>query len=402
MITTAQARIGANFMYADDVGGEITIRMNNAPFNEAFNNILANKGLAATQDGSIVRITTLQALKSERSQASLTTQVFQLNYLKPADAKAMLDNVIRAEGRTGIVNTDSNSNLILVTDTPAGIYSISRLIPQIDKKSRQILIEAKLVEVNHSKDTSLGINWSAYGGNYGKIDGRSGYNWFGIPNPAATSIVGKTLPTVSTAGGTGVNFPTSVSEVPLIGGFRFGRVASNYFLDATLSASEQKGNLKILSDPKIATINNKEAKINITTSIPYITEEAAGSVTGVKAEKVVYVTTGIELTVTPTLNEGNRITLKVKPSVSQKAVNVPMTKGGAPGIDTRSAETTIITKDGETIVIGGLIYEASSDMTYKVPLLGDIPVLGWLFKKKTTSTSKMELLIFVTPKIIES
>jgi type IV pilus assembly protein PilQ len=194
-----------------------------------------------------------------------------------------------------------------------------------------------------------------------------------------------------------VNLPANI----VYGAFRLGKVASNYMFDAVITAAAKKGKAKVLSDPKIATLNNKEANINITTQIPYTTTEITAATPPISTTKVTYLTTGIILKVTPTINSDGRISMKISPSVSQPNATIVPVAGGAPGIDTRSADTNVIVRNGETIVIGGLIHDTQSEAVFKVPILGDIPLLGYLFKKKSVSRSRMELLIFVTPRVLE-
>ena len=408
------AKIGVNMVYADDVGGELTLRLNKVPFSEAFTTVLAVKGLAAQQMGSsILRVTSAASLNTDLSNAPQITRVYPLKYLKLDDAKTMVENVIKAEGRRGNVNVYPDAQALVVTDIPSGHESVSTLVSQLDTKPIQVMIEAKIVEVNLNNSFNLGINWSAYGGG----NSGNGYNFFGsgstanqavgvgvTPNGVVTPYDGSQttylpMPNASGSGGTGVNFPSAAGEVTF-GSFRFGRVTNSLFLDATISAAEQKGKAKVLSDPKVATVNNKEAKINITTQIPYITTETTNSNPPLSRSIVTYLTTGIQLTVTPRVNDDGTITMAINPSVSQKSATITPVAGGAPGVDTRDAKTVVMTRDGDTVAIGGLIYDSMSDVIYKVPLLGDVPILGWLFKKKSNSRQRIELLIFVTPKII--
>lgn len=407
-------KMGVNMVYADDVGGELTLRLKKVPFAEAFNTVLAVKGLAAQQMGAnILRITSAATLNNDLSSAPQITRVYQLKYLKLDEAKTMVENVIRAEGRRGNVNVYPDAQTLVVTDIPSGQDSVAALLAQLDKKPIQVLIEAKIVEVNLSNSFNLGIQWSAYGGGASG----NGYNFFGSGSTSNQSTtIGATptgvvvpydgsqttylpMPNGVKSGGTGVSFPSAAGELTF-GAFRFGRVTGSMFLDATLSAAEQKGKAKVLSDPKVATVNNKEANINITTQIPYITTETTNSNPPISKTVVTYITTGIQLTVTPRVNDDGTITMLINPSVSQVSATVAPAEGGAPGVDTRNAKTMVMTRDGDTVAIGGLIYDSMSDILYKVPLLGDIPLLGWFFKKKSNSRQRIELLIFVTPKII--
>jgi type IV pilus assembly protein PilQ len=415
------ARMGVNVVYSRDVSGPVTIRLKNVPFNEAFKTVLRVKGLTAQQIGSkILRIATAKTVEKERETAPLTTKFLPLKYQNAQELKKVIEGIIKAEGRKGKVSVDIQSNALIVTDTSSGIEGIARILAQVDRKPMQVLIETKLVEVNINNAFDLGVEWSSYGGHTSEIGGQRGFNFFGSANTASQAApVGFTTNGVKTpytsstsiftplsnivgSGGTGVSFPT-ISDAVNVGAFRFGRITDSYLLDITLSAAQKDGKVKILSEPKVTTLNNREAKIDITTQIPYTTSTSTNTNPVVTTTEVVYLDTGIMLEVTPQVNADNRITMKVKPTVSQQASSSVITPaaGGAPGVDTRSAETTVMTRNGETIVIGGLIYDVNSDLIYKVPLLGDIPLLGWLFKKKHNSVQRIELLIFVTPKIVE-
>ncbi|MFA6584640.1 MAG: type IV pilus secretin PilQ, partial [Elusimicrobiaceae bacterium] len=405
-------KIGVNMIFADDVAGDVTMRLNNVPFDEAFNTILSVNGLVAQQMGSnIIRVATAQAVKSETASAQLVTRAFRLKYLKAEEAKTLIIEIVNAEGRKGKVSVNADYNMVLVTDIPSGLDSIERLLSQIDKKPVQILIETKIVEVNLTDNFQFGVEWNAYGADNSTIGGSNGLNFFGSGNVANQALTGVQVNGVKSPykngddnftplnnttdnGGTGVNWPSVANEIASGGSFRFGRIASNLFLDVTINAAALKGKAKVLSDPKVATLNNKTANINITTQIPYTTTETTNSNPPISNTVVHYIDTGITLEVTPIVNEDNRIMMKVKPKVSQKSATITPTSGGAPGVDTRGVETNIMTRDGETIVIGGLIYDENSDSLYKVPILGDIPILGWLFKKKVEARQRIELLIF--------
>ncbi|MFH1619151.1 MAG: secretin N-terminal domain-containing protein [bacterium] len=364
------AKIGINIIYTD-VTGTISLRLNKVPFDEAFKTILNIKGLSTEQVGNnILRVAPPQILIAERSQALQVTQIFPLNYVKAEEIKAQIDSVTAAEGRKAFCTVDTSNNALLITETPSGLESVARLIKHLDQKPKQVLIEAKLVEVSLTKALDIGIDWSASGS-------ASGVNTFSgdTSNLKATNIYGT---------------------------FRFGRIGKNYNISKfDFTIAEKNGRAKVLSDPKVATLNNKEANINITTQIPYLTTETSASTPPTITQKVVYVTVGIMLKVTPTVNADGRVSLKINPTVSQPSVKYEAVAGGAPGIDTRSADTTVMIRDGETIVIGGLIYDTVTENTYKIPILGDIPLLGWFFKKKAITRDRSELLIFVTPRILE-
>jgi len=412
--------MGVNMVYADDVGGDITIKLQNVPFNEAFNAILSIKGLGAQQlGGNILRIASSQTIANERSRSPLITRVFPVNFIKVDNAKSMVAGMIAAEKRSGSVYADPSNNLLIVTDVPSAMQDIEKFINQIDRKPKQILIEAKLVEVNLNSGFTLGISWGAYGGSKSTIGGQNGLNYFGSGSTSnqaynnsgittsgivtpydGSQTIYSPIPNNGSSNGTGVSFPSIANEVTGAA-FRFGRITDSYSLDVKISAAQQNGKVKVLSDPKVATLNNVPAKINIQTSIPWTTTDITQGAAAVQSQKVSYTNTGISLDVTPTVNADGKVTMVLNPKVSQVASTIATAAGGAPGVDSREANTTVLVSDGETVVIGGMIYDNSSDTVYKVPLLGDIPLLGWFFKKKATTRQRLELLIFVTPKIID-
>ncbi len=414
VIDMLAAKAGVNVIYNDDVSGPVTISLNKVPFDEAFRTLLNMKGLAAQQAGdNILRIGSPSGFIAEQKKALPQTRVFFLGYARAADVKVQVDSVAAAEGRKATCTADEGNNALVVTDSPMGLDVTARLIYSLDRIPKQVLIEAKLVEVSLDDSFDYGVQWSGYGMDksgayFGAGDASSPIGptaALGTPSSILTNyknVIAGTAqpagPTANSQSGTGVNLPANV----VYGAFRLGKVASNYMFDTIITAAAKKGKAKVLSDPKVATLNNKEASINITTQIPYTTSDTTVAVPPVTTTRVVYLTTGIVLKVTPTINPDGRISMKINPSISQVSLTVAAVTGGAPGIDTRSADTSVIVRNGETIVIGGLISDTQSEAVYKVPLLGDIPLLGWLFKKKSMSRNRMELLIFVTPRILEN
>lgn len=415
IIKLLAAKSGLNIIYGPDVDGTLTLHLSNVPFDEAFRTVLAMSGLTTTQIGDhVLRVLTPAALAKAQTSTGLVTRVFPLNYAKAANLVTELSAVRTAQGLTGTAQADATTNSVIITESPEGLTATERLIKAIDVKPQQVLIEAKLVEVGLNNSLNYGIQWDYTGTGGSNIGGQSGQNYVGttagplagttlLTNPLTTSA--NTIPSVSNGGqgvgatgrGTGVNLPAST----IFGALTLGRVTNNYILNATLSAAASEGKVKVLSDPKIATLNNQAANINVTTQSPYVTSNVAS--TGVQTQTVNYVTTGIQLSVTPTINADGRITLQISPNVSQpSATAATNAQTGAIGIDTRQATTTVLVNDGDTIVIGGLISDSVSDTISKIPVLGDIPLLGWLFKSKSVSRTRAELLIFVTPKIMNA
>lgn len=405
-----------NMVYGTDVSGSLTLRLEDVPFNEAFMTILAMKGLVASQVGrNILRVMTPATLAKERLSAIQQTRVIRLNYVKASEVKKALDAVRTAEKRIGIINIDENTNSLIITDSLDGIASAERLLAELDIRPKQVMIEVKLVEVSLSKDFSFGIEWDYFNIESTKHFGQQGVDVIGsplttpviVPFTDVVPLLGRPLDqgavTVTGSGtgaggrGTGVFLPAS----NVFGAFTYGRVTNNYLLNATLTAAASRGKAKVLSDPKISAMSGETATINITTSVPFVTSETVQGATPTTTEIVSYTITGIQLTVKPTINLDGSITLEVEPNVSQPStVSASAGSTGAIATDSRTAKTKVLVNDGDTIVIGGLITDTESSSIAKIPLLGDIPILGWLFKKKTMSRNRTELLIFVTSKIV--
>lgn len=406
------ARASINVVFSNDVTGSISLSLKSIPFNDVFKTVLDIKGLVAQQiTDNVLKISTAQSLLDEQKNSYLQTKVIFLNYVKASDLKAQIESVAQAEGRIlSKCNVDDTNNALIITDTPMGLETTEMLVKKLDRIPKQVLIEAKLVEVNLNSGLDTGIQWSVsgnkngyyVGANSAQSDGGIGStgqwgNQKSITPGYSGSYTGVGANLTAQTGGTGVELPAST----IYGAFRFGRITSNSMFDAIISAAEQKGNAKVLSNPKIATLNNKKATILITDQTPYDQQTIVYNTGGLPSISHNYsnVDTGITLEVTPTITSDGQITMHVVPEVKQLS---GQPNGIAPPpTATRKSDTNVIVQDGETIVIGGLIHDYEQDYEYKVPLLGDIPLLGYLFKKTSKERQRMELLIFVTPKIIE-
>ncbi|MCX5784326.1 MAG: AMIN domain-containing protein [Elusimicrobia bacterium] len=362
------AKAGVNVIYSDDVSGSITINLNRVPFDEAFKTILDGKGLTAQQVGdNILRIATPQTFMAEQKKAMLQTRIFFLNYSKAAEVKVQVEAVTAAENRTAHCVVDLANNALIITDTPMGLEGTARLLKNLDRVPKQVMIEVKLVEVTLDNSFELGVDWNFAN----KTNGTSGEVYMAGPTPGAGTMAGS---------------------------FTLGKVLANSSFNAVISAAVKKNKAKILSDPKVATLNNKEASIDITDQTSY-DQQTVTNVSGVNTITHAFsnVVTGITLKVTPTINSDGRITMHIVPSVSQPSAGLP---GAPPNVATRGTDTNVVVRDGETIVIGGLIHDNQADVVYKIPILGDIPLLGYVFRKKSVTRTRVELLIFVTPTVI--
>ncbi|MGC9070224.1 MAG: secretin N-terminal domain-containing protein [Elusimicrobiales bacterium] len=386
-------RAGINVIFDSDVGGDITVSLRGVAFNEAFKTVLNMKGLVAQQIGdNVIRITTAKKIRDEQSSTLLQTKIFFLNYVKASDLKTQIESISQAEGRTtSKCNVDETNNALIVTDTPYGLDVVEKLVKDLDRMPKQVLIEAKLVEVSLDSGLYTGVQWG--------VERRNETTQIGMGNTenVVKDLQGNplyALPFYGLGSGTGV----SLTPEQIYGSFRFLKVTSKTLLDATISAAVKKGKANVLSNPKIATLNNTQATINITNQIPYVTTEITNTSGGsVSSTKVTYITAGIVLKVLPTITADGKIVMKISPKVSKPSQTAQFQP---PSIDERTADTTVVVEDGDTIAIGGLIHDSESEYVYKVPLFGDIPIIGYLFKKKTKERNRMELIIFVTPKII--
>lgn len=385
-----------NIVYTPTISGTFSIQLEQVPFDEAFNTVLTMNGLVAQQMGeNILRVMTPTELTLTRSQAVTSYKTFTINYANASELIPHLETI----SPQGKISVDKKTNSIVIKDTKEGLDNAERLIASLDKKPQQVMIQAKIVEITLSNSLDLGVQWE-YGNKKYAADNAS-VDFSGIRDDDSTiPLVKKGEAGVplgaaivsarpASARGTGVTLPGNNTSA----GITFGFANNTDYLAATLYALAQKGDAKILSEPKVVTISNQQAKIQVGTDIPFsITTISNGVVT----QSFQMVSAGILLTVTPTINADDNIRIKIKPEVS---IPGNVTAAG-PEIRTRNAETEVIVKSGETLVIGGLIDEQDRKSISKVPLLGDIPVLGAFFRSTSTGKNRTELLIFVTPNIV--
>ena len=359
-------KAGINIIYGDEVEGKVTIDLKNVPFDTALKAILDLRGYVAHKvDKNIIRVTTPDILAGERAKAITYTRVFTLKYALASDVKAQLDTIRNIEGRKGVISIDEKSNSLIITDTIEGLSSAEALIREIDRKPLQVSIDAKLVEITLGAGTDLGIEW--------------GFKETREEGERKQTVEAK----IAAAGAS-------------IGSISFGLVTNTMELLSKLYAYARDNKANILSNPKIVTLNNKPATIFVGQSVPY--KKVISQGVGVPPlETTEWQSVGIKLNVLPVINVEKKINLKVEPEVSLVTEYRPE----GPVIGTRRANTTVLISDGQTLVIGGLISETDMKTISKVPLLGDIPVLGEFFKRNYGDKQRSELLVFVTPHVIE-
>lgn len=308
--------------------------------------------------------------------AKTETKVYDLNYAVAEKVKEKLGNTI---SKAGTIDIDERTNKVIVTDTSRKIKEADKLVEELDEKTKQVLIETKIIQIDLDDDYKLGVNWDKF---FDELTLGSSFQ----------AITGAISPTSS--GTTG-------------GVFKLGNLEKDTY-QATVKALETLGRTNTLSSPRVVTTNNEEAKILVGTNQPYATSTTTTPATGsaITSYQITYLDLGVKLHVTPTINEDGFITMKIKPEVSSSTSDYSYGSPATfvPIVKTSQVETTVMVKDGTTIVLAGLMESRDEEDVNKVPILGDIPILGGLFRSRTkgsTSLSeKTELVIFITPRII--
>ncbi len=391
---------GVNIVTGQDVQGLVTIRLTDVPWEKALDVILRTYGFAYEREGNIIRVTTVENLEKEE----LSTEVFVLNYAKASEVIESVRDILSERGR---VRHDERTNVLIVTDIPTNIYKIGQVIQRLDKRTPQVLIDAKVVETTLDNDEKLGIDWSI------QVAARGAARPHTFPFPQDT--IGRTFgpqgqtqaqtSVTTTQGGsqtaTQTDFPTRFG-FPFIQpeAFTFGTLGFDQF-STILEVLKSRRDTKVLSNPRITTLNNQTASILVgeVLAIPiFERNENTGSIeiTGYDEKDL-----GIKLSVTPHVNNEGMILVEMKPEITSLLGFDELTpEVKAPRFASREAETQVLVKDGDTIAIGGLVSENEVDSVRKVPLFGDIPGLGYFFSQKTRTKDKTDLLFFVTVHIV--
>ena len=377
---------GKNFAIDKDVTGKVTMTLDKpVPWDQILDLVLRMNQLGMSVEGDIIRIATLDTLKKEddlrkAQMEALKKAQEQAKELEPLETKYIPVSYSNAKKeilphiakilspKRGNATVDEKNNQIIITDTAAKIKQAEEIVRRIDRVTSQVLIEARVVEVSENWSKTLGIVWnSTYGPD----------TLFGTGIASTTNLA--------------MNYPSSGATGSL--GFSFSRISSGvpFVLNAQIEAMESQGQGRILSSPKILTLDNKTARIKQGLEYPYLERDSSGGAS-VKFKKI-----DLLLKVTPHVTPDNRISLSIYITKN----DVASVTNGVPSVATNEAETELLVNDGDTIVIGGIIKATSNESTSGFPLLSKIPVLGWLFKNNTKGHQKNELLIFMTPRIVQ-
>ncbi|OHC43444.1 MAG: fimbrial protein [Rhodanobacter sp. RIFOXYA1_FULL_67_6] len=406
---------GLNLVASDSVGGSVTLRLVNVPWDQALDVILRAKSLDKRRNGNVVWVApqaelakyeqdVADAKLKAQDTAELVTDYVPISYGKASDiAKLLTTGSKQGGGGTGGGNTqrgflsprgsvsyDERTNTLLLNDTPEKIRQLRDLIAVLDKPVQQVLIESRIVVASDDFTRELGAKF----GVNGRVNNTEFQN-AATATPALTAGIGGGN---VTSGGLNVNLPAS----PAAGTFGLAILGANYAIDLELSAAQTEGRGEVISSPRVITANQQEAVIRQGQEIGYVTfQNSAGSGAGSGTATVQFKDAVLELKVTPTITADNRVYLmiNVKKDALAGYVDAPGS-GKIPTIDTREINTSVLVDNGQTVVLGGIYEINKSNTMTKVPGLGDIPGIGMLFRKTSRTTTKAELLIFVTPRIL--
>ncbi|EKM96136.1 type 4 fimbrial biogenesis protein PilQ [Stutzerimonas degradans] len=408
-----------NLVASDTVQGNITLRLQNVPWDQALDLVLKTKGLDKRQVGNVLLVAPAdeiaarerQELESQRQIADLAPlrrEVVQVNYAKAADIARLFQSVTDKDGASedrGSIAVDDRTNNIIAYQTQERLDELRRIVAQLDIPVRQVMIEARIVEANVDYDKSLGVRWggnlwagdkwNAWGKN-GQLDvaddpdasGKPGDDGY-VPSRQVGRFPG--IPEVP------MNSPfVDMGAIGATSGIGLGFITDNAILDLQLSAMEKTGNGEVVSQPKVVTADKETAKILKGSEVPY--QEASSS----GATSTSFKEAALSLEVTPQITPDNRIIMEVKVTKDEPDFSQAASTGGIPAIRKNEVNAKVLVSDGETIVIGGVFSNTQSKSVDKVPFLGDLPFIGRVFRRDLVQDRKSELLVFITPRIMNN
>ena len=372
---------GVNIVAGPEVTGLVTIQLKDVPWQRALDVVLSTYGYASERKGDIISVTTVENLKKRREDAlvlaeqeSLVTETFTLNFGK---ASEIIGSIEKMKTPRGSINFDQRTNTLIVTDIQGNLDLMEDVVRALDAVTPQVVIEVKVVETTLTNTENLGIDWTVKGTAQGaksptvfpfKAGASSEFLSGAFPSPAATDFAYGTLNTST--------------------------------LSAVLEMLKSRSNTNILSNPKIVTLDNQMARIVVGSQYPiptytYNEQQAKLQVSGWQYKDI-----GIIFEVTPHVNNAGFVTIDLQPKITAILDFVTVENTQLPRLSTEEATTKVMIKDGDTLVIAGLIKDQVTETKKRVPILGDIPFLGEVFRKSESTKTKTELMIFLTPHII--
>lgn len=394
---------GMNIVVSDSVGGSITLILKDVPWDQALDIILQQKGLDMRKNGNVIliapreEIATKEKLEFESKVQigdlePLRTESFQMNYVKGADVKKLLSDPKQTLlSKRGSALLDDRSNILFVQDTPSRLDDVRAMIAKVDVPVRQVMIEARIVEAGDSFAKNIGV--------------RLGFRDTTGGSPSSHVTAGGSLAATGYYTGqssTIPNWPTDSSSVNLPATPRAGNAgvfsmvlfnsSKTKFLNAEISALEADGKGKVISSPRVMTANQVEALIEQGVEIPYQQATSSGA-TSISFRKA-----NLSLKVKPQITPDGKVTMSL--DINKDTPNTSLSTGAGVAIDTKHVKTEVLVENGGTVVIGGIYTQKTQDTTYRIPFFGDLPYIGWLFRNREWIDDKTELLVFITPKII--
>ncbi|MDE0853019.1 MAG: type IV pilus secretin PilQ [Nevskia sp.] len=402
---------GTNMIVSDSVNGQIAMRLQNVPWDQALDIILRTKGLGMRRQGNVMLVAPVEEIAArERAEAEaekqkiqlspLHSEIIQINYAKASD----LGNIIKNKTNSilserGSVTIDDRTNSLLVLETRDKITEIRALVQRLDIPVRQVLIESRIVVANDNFERDLGTQFGvSFVGNVGQNFLTTGGTNVGGTDSTVTSYTTTTNGKITVPSPSGsnynVNLPAPASQgTP--GSIALSLLAKNTLVDLELSALQSEGKGEVVSSPRVITANAKPAVIKQGVEIPYQSSTSSGA-TSVSFKDAV-----LSLNVTPQITPDGRVIMDLAVHDDSVGTNVSTGTGGStPSIDTREVDTQVLVDNGQTVVLGGIYQQTVSHTVSKIPMLGDIPVLGYLFRNNQVINNKTELLVFITPKIL--
>ncbi|MWV12346.1 type IV pilus secretin PilQ [Pseudomonas sp. R-28-1W-6] len=399
-----------NLVASDTVQGNITLRLQNVPWDQALDLVLKTRGLDKRKVGNVLLVAPADEIAARERQeleaknqiaelAPLRRELIQVNYAKASDIAALFQSVAGLESgdkaERGSVTVDDRTNSIIAFQTQENLDELRRIVAQLDIPVRQVMIEARIVEASVGFDKSLGVRWG------GAFLGDNNWSFYGKDGARGFDDDGNLLlPGTKTAGD--YTSQDATMNVPFVdmgvanstSGIGIGFLTDNVILDLQLSAMEKTGNGEVISQPKVVTSDKETAKILKGSEVPYQESSSSGATT------VSFKEAALALEVTPQITPDNRIIMEVK--VNKDEPDYENAVLGVPPIRKNEVNAKVLVSDGETIVIGGVFSNTQSKAVEKVPLLGDMPFLGRLFRRDIVQESKNELLVFITPRIMNN
>lgn len=393
---------GFNIVVGEGVKSKVTMKLVNVPWDQAMDMLLKMNGLGMIRQGSIVWVDSLaniakqqdEEARAKDSKTKAEELVDRVFYIRNLQAQELMQSLRQYLSPRGVMQFNQGSNALIVRETESKLAIVKQLVEGLDLEVPQVQIEARIVQADTVYARGLGVQWGIKDSNF---------------SPGHFKLVGNVTGPFANAGGTGnstiertflVNLPAQVGGLPAVPGigWTFGKLSDGFALDMRLSAGELLGLSKVIAAPKITTLDKREAKISQGESIPFQTTSLQGTQT-------TFVDANLELNVTPQITsrdpkeDGKRILMRVR--ATRNAVGARSNPAG-PSIDRREATTQVIVRDGETMVIGGVFVDTQGNNVQGVPYLSRMPVIGWMFKNKSETVSKQELLIFLTPSIVKT